>query len=464
MTEDANKRKRDADDQGQTKPLPPIVPQNQQGHGTGFINYLTRSTTERLFLLPNDPEPFFEILRIIGSYEGVLERQESLALSLGAKLHGPRLARGFESFFDGPIKTNPPQQPFGSSAVTWHNVYSFSRTNPEEFVLATLPDGTRCCQFNWKNGVQVEISEDDWRLIMSGFLSRIPLEDPLEEDEAAELETLDLLEQRASMLWRRADDVAARSRILHHKLGQRRQDIMRRRPQADEASSRFQSINQTSRPPSRGPAPYDLRADLLQQFLSPPTPTTASRSTSGAGLSQGLSSPALSSAAPQRVPAATRSPSTIAADEVPVDTLRPLITQKIDKLHRGDPISPACDRCRRLKLQCLKHLTACQGCTKKHAKCSWRQVTEDEIARLKSDVGFVEEGESSWLLHSPPPGSNSVGAPGIGVSSRIELPPINKIRASLPHGLGLSKEDSGGAQPPGPSFGERFGRPRPPSR
>ena len=51
---------------------------------------------------------------------------------------------------------------------------------------------------------------------------------------------------------------------------------------------------------------------------------------------------------------------------------------RIEKLAKGDLINPPCDRCRRLKFDCTKHLTACTACTKKHAKCSWKEVKEDE--------------------------------------------------------------------------------------
>lgn len=30
-------------------------------------------------------------------------------------------------------------------------------------------------------------------------------------------------------------------------------------------------------------------------------------------------------------------------------------------------------------MDCLKNLTACMGCTKKHAKCSWKEVREPEL-------------------------------------------------------------------------------------
>ena len=53
---------------------------------------------------------------------------------------------------------------------------------------------------------------------------------------------------------------------------------------------------------------------------------------------------------------------------------------RMETLQRGDRVLPPCDRCRRLHMDCLKNLTACQGCTRKHAKCSWKDVTEQELS------------------------------------------------------------------------------------
>ncbi|KAL8753100.1 MAG: hypothetical protein Q9184_005523 [Pyrenodesmia sp. 2 TL-2023] len=52
---------------------------------------------------------------------------------------------------------------------------------------------------------------------------------------------------------------------------------------------------------------------------------------------------------------------------------------RMEQLSRGDRVRPPCDRCRRLHMDCLKNLTACMGCTKKHAKCSWKDVTDQEL-------------------------------------------------------------------------------------
>ena len=78
---------------------------------------------------------------------------------------------------------------------------------------------------------------------------------------------------------------------------------------------------------------------------------------------------------------------------------------RMEQLNRGDRVQPPCDRCRRLHMDCLKNLTACQGCTKKHAKCSWKDVEEQElkdhpfVLRVRSAEEIAEqersEGEGS---------------------------------------------------------------------
>jgi hypothetical protein len=55
------------------------------------------------------------------------------------------------------------------------------------------------------------------------------------------------------------------------------------------------------------------------------------------------------------------------------------MVHKMETLAKGERILPPCDRCRRLHMDCLKNLTACMGCTKKHAKCSWKEVREIEL-------------------------------------------------------------------------------------
>ncbi|KAI9759694.1 MAG: hypothetical protein M4579_002171 [Chaenotheca gracillima] len=70
------------------------------------------------------------------------------------------------------------------------------------------------------------------------------------------------------------------------------------------------------------------------------------------------------------------SPAAVADDGGP---FKARMVARMERLSRGDQIDPPCDRCRRLRIECEKNLTACKGCTRKHAKCSWKDVREDEI-------------------------------------------------------------------------------------
>jgi hypothetical protein len=49
-------------------------------------------------------------------------------------------------------------------------------------------------------------------------------------------------------------------------------------------------------------------------------------------------------------------------------------------------------------MDCLKNLTACMGCTKKHAKCSWKDVREEEL----------RDGRSTQISASPNNGHSAV--------------------------------------------------------
>jgi hypothetical protein len=319
-----------------------------------------------------------------------MDQQESLAVNMGAKLTGPRLLRGIEKFFDGPINTSQ-SQPF-SDPICWLDVVSYTRSNPKEYALVHKLDGTRWCQF-MINGTQVEITDSDWRFICSDALDRFPLDQPLEEDEAAEMATLEILEQRASMLQKKADEVAVRARGLSRRLSQRKQDIEHHRNGHHGTPTRLPGLSQTHGEPNCGSS-YDLHADLLQQFMaasaSSPPPT---RSTSEAGQSLGSGcrqSPSHSNSDRCVAPVSrSRQNSGCATDSITdnrADAFRSLVTQRVDRLRKGESIDPACDRCRRLKIPCVKHLTACVGCTKKHAKCSWRTLTDDEVGRLKQEA------------------------------------------------------------------------------
>ncbi|KAM0210325.1 hypothetical protein ACHAPA_005753 [Fusarium lateritium] len=447
------KRKRDVDDaggQGRAQHAPTPLKQG----APGYIHYLSRSNASHLSLVQGDADTFSDIIGLIGEYESVLDRHESLAASLGAKLTGPRLLRGIEKFFDGPIKTTP-LQPF-SNPISWLDVVSFARSNPKDFTLVQKSDGSRCCQFVLK-GSHVEILEDDWRLVWSGALDRFPLDHPVEEDETAELATLDILEQRTSILYKKADEVAARARILNHRLGQRKQDIRRRRSSQEASPSRYQSANSTSSASSQRAvnfgAGYDLHADLLQQFLTATASPPPSRSTSVTGIPlTTLSQPSPSHSTAQSQAHGSRYGGHAAETTVQpvIDSreaaFRPLIAQRTDQLGKGDVIHPPCDRCRRLRVECVKHLTACSGCTKKHAKCSWKTVTDEEIRQLKREMGLRDEMEVDGQSDSGP-GTETLD-PKDGRSSR--------------HGDGQDAGRTSGERTPG-TYGTDEGS-RPPSR
>lgn len=93
-------------------------------------------------------------------------------------------------------------------------------------------------------------------------------------------------------------------------------------------------------------------------------------------------------------------PATVPIPHTPTSLLPPQKSQQIEKddgcpyklemvaqmeeLQRGNRIMPPCDRCRRLHMDCLKNLTACMGCTKKHAKCTWKDVREEELHEVRA--------------------------------------------------------------------------------
>ncbi|VUC21904.1 unnamed protein product, partial [Clonostachys rosea] len=465
-----HKRKRESEDSGSHGGYP-LGHYQQMPLQQGSINYLSNSLTDRLSLIQGDAETFSDLFGLILEYEGVLDRQESFAASLGAKLTGPRLVKGLEKFFEGTIKTYPPH-PF--PPISWLDVCNFARANPGEFSLSHMEDGTRCCQFICR-GHQTEISEDDWRFLSSGGLNRLPLDYPMEEDETAELATMEIIEQRTSILFRKAEELANRARNLHHKVGARKQDLSRRRQNWEiESGSRFQSVNQPSRKLPQNPS-YDLHQDLLQQFLQPTPSATPSRSVSVARWSQSQPSPSMAASQPQRHSLSARSAAVELENQL--DTYRPMIARVVERLGRGESIRPPCDRCRRLRQQCLKHLTACQGCTKKHAKCSWKSATEEEIASMRQDMGlppmeklpdFDTEQElvsptggtavypgtaTESTAETPRPESQGTDDPGGGpvafglhniLSGRSELPAI-RTRAAIP-----TTQSSGGNAPSTP--------------
>lgn len=341
------------------------------------------------------------------TYVGVLQRHESLAANLGAKLVGPLLLKSFEKLFDGPIKILQSSFTIEQSPVTWLDIITFARSNPNVFCLSDSSHSAKACRF-WMKGGNVEISEDDYRLIISGAPERMIPTQPIAEDESAELATLNILEARLAMLIKKADAVASKARQLNYHLKGRKTAVMARKA-ADQPASVLNEESRTFSPQpfsainSRSPAHVNgeatkLQQDLLEQFLS------SSRRPSIAAQSRPKASRLPTSEAPafhtfnnthQDGDARRMSHPTTLSDDGAESQYRVLMAAKIEKLARADPIYPPCDRCRRLKFECTKHLTACGACTKKHAKCSWKDVKDGELDGMAPFVGVPAHAPSS---------------------------------------------------------------------
>ena len=344
---------------------------------------------------------------IVNMVSGVLNRRESLAANMGAKLMAPLLLKSFEKLFDGPIKVLHSSFTLERSPASWVDIVNFAHNNPSEFILADLAPGVKSCRF-WFRGGQIEIGEDDYRLIVSGAPKRMLPTQPIPEDETAELATLNILEARLTMLIKKADAVASKARQLNYHLKGRKSAFMARN-NAEHVDSTDRTLSPQS-VASRSPAPPGngdvgkVQRQLLKQFsITPPQATPKS------------SSIALPRPKTARVTNSTESPSPQVVATIPTGVLpyngfshaylphestdrrssqantatssddgienhyRVLMATKIDKLAKGDIISPPCDRCRRLKFDCIKHISACAGCTKKHARCSWKDVRDGEL-------------------------------------------------------------------------------------
>ncbi|TAQ85195.1 hypothetical protein B7494_g6485 [Chlorociboria aeruginascens] len=391
------------------------------------INYLVRARAERLRLIEGDSETFVDVLGMIDDYEGVLQRHESLAANLGAKLVGPLLLKSFEKLFDGPIKII--QKSFGQSfgveesAISWLDVVAFARSNPSEFVLSDSTNGGKCCRF-WIKGGQIEISEDDYRLILSGGPERMIPSLPIAEDESAELGTLNILESRLAMLIKKADAVASKARQLNYHLKGRKSAVLARKApdQVSDSGSEtrtfspqpFSAVNRIRSPAAiNNEAAAKLQRDLLDQFhATERRPAASQHRVKNIRLNhvegyQGY---------PNMIEPEHRRVSSIESIEEGTEGHhRMLMAVRIEKLSRGDVIEPPCDRCRRLRFECTKHLTACSACTKKHAKCTWRDMTKSELEDLQNTApqGGNIRGENGFpSTESDREPSSAGGAPG----------------------------------------------------
>lgn len=193
------KRKRSPVDATQSIPLPK-VPKTLAGHLQ--INYLARQYSDTIPLISSD-DNLPSLLSLIGDYDGVLQRHESMAVNLGARPLGPILIKRFERLFDGPPRVLKSHGKEGTT-IGWLDVVEFARNKPEQFNLEKMRDGVRVCQF-YTRQCRVEITEEDFLLIASGMPQKLIPPQPILEDEEKELGTLEILEKSITHIVQLAD-------------------------------------------------------------------------------------------------------------------------------------------------------------------------------------------------------------------------------------------------------------------
>ncbi|EOD43430.1 putative c6 finger domain protein [Neofusicoccum parvum UCRNP2] len=201
MTEQLKRKRSPSHDAAaQAPPAPPPKTAKTSNHLQ--INYLARQYTEDLPLISGD-DTLPNILQLLGEYQGVLDRHESMACNLGARPLGPILIKRFERLFDGPPKVLKSHGKDPAN-VTWLDVVEFARNKPEQFTLGQMSEGVRVCQFYTKQ-CRVQISEEDYVLISSGIPQKMIPPQPIVEDEEKELGTLEILEKNLAQICQLAD-------------------------------------------------------------------------------------------------------------------------------------------------------------------------------------------------------------------------------------------------------------------
>ncbi|KNG88672.1 putative C6 finger domain protein [Aspergillus nomiae NRRL 13137] len=531
--------KRPRSPSGDFPPIASKVPKTHSNHLQ--INYLARQYPDNLPLVSID-DTMPAIIHLIGEYDGVLHRHESIAGNLGACPLGPILIKRFERLFDGPprvLKSHGKDSP----NITWLDVVEFAKNKPEQFNLEKTRNGVRVCQFYTKQ-CRVEISEEDFVLIASGMPQKMIPPQPIIEDEEKELGALEILEKNLQQIIQVADQVSARARQLNHRLKNRRTAIVTRRENDLSLHSQSQSQSQQQQPPQQqhrsispvwrdangsqlplngsshsntqspsagfvavntgrpGGEPTTEDNALSQQFMFSHSNTDnvtiingtsikgASPTTRAELMKKFFTTQTDNLAAMKKGPDPktakynmyTPAPATVAIPNTPSSLLPPPkshhhekddggpfkmeMVARMEELQRGERILPPCDRCRRLHMDCLKNLTACMGCTKKHAKCSWKDVKAEELQEAREhreprpDPMARERPESSTPKESlPTTTAPAPMAPSISSAptppSAVVVPEIdrhreieyNVRRESAPtagpiHGTSLGKEPS----------------------
>lgn len=121
---------------------------------------------------------------------------------------------------------------------------------------------------------------------------------------------------------------------------------------------------------------------------------------------------------------------------------------RMEELQRGERILPPCDRCRRLHMDCLKNLTACMGCTKKHAKCSWKDVKDDELYETRTERHLSHEMSADEANKSAVPSSAASSSALAPVTAPVTT---SAAPATPPAGPALTTTNMAPASAPAPT-------------
>lgn len=195
------KRKRSTETDHNAYPLGPPAKVGKT-QNTLQINYLVRQFNQDLPILRED-QSLVSILALLNDYDGVLQRNESMAGNLGAKPMSTMLIRRFERLFEGPPQVLQCHGKDGTH-VTWLDVAEFARMHPEQFRLEQTSEGVRVCRFYTKQ-CRVQISQEDYDYICSGVPQKIIPAQPIIEDEEKELEALGKLDRTLVHIAQQAD-------------------------------------------------------------------------------------------------------------------------------------------------------------------------------------------------------------------------------------------------------------------
>ncbi|KAF2860195.1 hypothetical protein K470DRAFT_258161 [Piedraia hortae CBS 480.64] len=422
MSATAEKRKRSPSATSAATP-----PSKASRTGASSIDYLSRHSTDDLPLVSKD-DSLPSILRHLSSYGTVLDARESLASNLGIRPLAPILIQRFERCFDAPPEIVASHHRESSNncsphSISWLEVLEFARAHPSQFVLGAYADNRRVCQFYYpQKQLRVQVNEDDFMFINSGRCQELIPPRPIREDEEKELAVCEELEARLREMTNLADMASACAHQLSHRLKSRRSAIQARQGSPGHALPGFVAVNS----PNGGDAASAsaLRRDLVRHLESLPhnqrrmhrvheadTRPRCSAASDGIDVPIRNSSSSMSPV-PVKAQVSVESANGTNAPKVngarlkhnfsrplpqaleSAQPFRPLCQAHMDSLPRGYRVIPPCDRCRRLRMDCVKNLTSCAGCTKKHARCHWKDVQQDELGEIDGIVRQTANGAS----------------------------------------------------------------------